>query len=69
NLRATLNTDDPSVSDITLADEMHIVGGSLGLGLDDLKRMTLTAAEASFLPEAERRKLVTQFKTELARVE
>lgn len=63
-LRATLNTDDPSVSNITLTDEMQMTAASLGMGMDHLKQMTLTAAEASFLPEGEREKLVARFKDE-----
>lgn len=65
-LRVTLNTDDPSVSNITLADEYHIVAASMGLELADLKKMTLTAAEASFLPADEKQQLIQQFKKELA---
>ena len=64
-LRTTLNTDDPAVSNITLSDEVHIVAASLGLGIGDLQRMTLTAAEASFLPPDEKRQLIEQFKSEL----
>lgn len=64
-LLTTLNTDDPSVSNITLSDELHLVAASLGMELGDLKRMTLMAAEASFLPPEEKQQLVRQFKTEL----
>ncbi len=65
-LRVTLNTDDPSVSNITLADECHIVAASMGLELPDIRKMTLTAAEASFLPPDEKQQLIEQFKQELA---
>ncbi|MBM4422565.1 MAG: adenosine deaminase [Chloroflexi bacterium] len=64
-LRATLNTDDPSVSNITLSDEAHIVAATFGLELADLNRMTITAAEASFLPPNEKQKLIEQFRAEL----
>ncbi len=67
-LQVTLNTDDPSVSDITLTDEINIVAASLGFEMADLKKMTLCAAEASFLPEDEKRKLVEEFKAELAKL-
>jgi len=63
-LRATLNTDDPSVSNITLTDEMQMTAASLGMEMDHLKQMTLTAAEASFLPEGEREQLVAKFTDE-----
>lgn len=64
-LRCTLNTDDPAVSNITLTDEMHVVAASLGLSLDDLKKLTLIAAEKCFLPESDRSKLVQQIEAEL----
>ncbi len=63
-LRTTVNTDDPAVSNITLADEIHIVAASLGFELEDLRKMTLTAAEASFLPPDEKQLLIKQFEAE-----
>ena len=68
NLRATLNTDDPSVSNITLTDEMQMTAASLGMGMDYLKQMTLTAAEAGFLPKGEREKLVAKFTAEFSKL-
>jgi adenosine deaminase len=64
-LKATLNTDDPTVSNITLADEAHVVAASMGFELTDLKKLTLTAAEASFLPPDEKQTLIDQLKAEL----
>lgn len=64
-IRATINTDDPSVSRITLSHEYH-TASDLGLPLDVLKQCLLTAAEASFLPEAERAQLVARLKKELS---
>ncbi|MFZ5880992.1 MAG: adenosine deaminase [Chloroflexota bacterium] len=60
-IRATLNTDDPSVSRITLSHEYYTAANALGLPLDVLRRSILTAAESSFLPEAEKSKLVARF--------
>lgn len=68
-LQVTLNTDDPSVSDITLTDEINIVAASLGFELADLKKMTLCAAGAAFLPADEKRALIEEFTTELAKVQ
>lgn len=67
-LHVTLNTDDPSVSDITLTDEINVVAASLGFSLADVKRLTLRAADASFLPEDEKQVLIAQFEAELAKV-
>lgn len=67
-LRTTVNTDDPAVSNITLADELQIVAASLGFTTDDLKKMTLIAAESSFLPENEKQSLMSGFAADLAKL-
>lgn len=61
----TINTDDPSVSNITLTDEYLVAIRSIGISFDDLKIMILNAARAAFLPPDERLALVAQFETEL----
>ena len=66
-LNATINTDDPSVSRITLSHEYQVAVDDLGLPLDMLKQTVLAAAEASFLPEQERAKLVASIKKEIHR--
>lgn len=60
-VRTTLNTDDPLVSNITLSDELAAVLKHTPLTLDDLRRQTLTAAQAAFLPPEQRAHLVSQF--------
>jgi adenosine deaminase len=64
-LKVTINTDDPSVSRITLSKEYHVACEELGLPLDTLKRSILTAAEGAFLPEAEQSKLAASLKKTL----
>ncbi|MBV6394517.1 MAG: Adenosine deaminase [Anaerolineales bacterium] len=64
NLNVTLNTDDPSVSRITLSHEYR-VATELGLTVDMLKQRILAAAEAAFLPEKEKADLVKGIKKEL----
>lgn len=56
-VRVTLNTDDPALSGITLSEEFRRVLQSMPLTLADLERMTVTAAEAAFLPPGARREL------------
>ena len=63
-LNATINTDDPSVSRITLSHEYRIAT-ELGLTVDMLKQRILAAAEASFLPDKEKAELVKGIKKEL----
>ena len=64
-LNATINTDDPSDSRITLSHEYQLAIDDLGLPMDMLKQTVLAAAEASFLPELERKKLVATLKREI----
>lgn len=60
-LQATLNTDDPGVSNCTLTDEYETAVYQLGLGYRDLRLMTLNAARSAFLPEPARSRLVAHF--------
>jgi adenosine deaminase len=64
-LKVTVNTDDPSVSRITLSQEFQQVHEKLNVSMDVLKRSVLLSAESSFLPELEKVKLVKNLKEEL----
>jgi adenosine deaminase len=64
NLNVTINTDDPSVSRITLSHEYR-VATELGMTVDMLKQRILAASEAAFLPEKEKAELVKGIKKEL----
>jgi len=61
----TINTDDPSISNITLTDEYLVACQGIGVTFSTLKEMILNAARAAFLPPKERKKLVDWFKTAL----
>jgi adenosine deaminase len=61
----TINTDDPSVSDIQLTDEYVLSMSQLGLSLGGLGRAILNAVNAAFLPSAERRQLEDWFREAL----
>lgn len=63
----TINTDDPSVCNVTLSEEIALTMTHIGLTLEDIKKYTLRAARAAFLPNAERDALVRQFQAALAR--
>jgi len=65
NLRVTINTDDPSVSDTTLTDEYLTAMLAMGVTLEQIKRSIVVAAEASFQPPAERKQLAEWFRKEL----
>jgi adenosine deaminase len=64
-LNVILGTDDPSISQITLADEYRQACEDLGLSPEGLKVRILAAAQASFLPVAEREGLLAELRKEL----
>lgn len=64
-LQVTLNTDDPSVSRITLSHEYQHVCEQLKVPINSLKQSVLCAAQASFLPEGERKQFVESIQKEL----
>lgn len=63
-LQVTFNTDDPSVSRITLSDEYRLVSQTFGLTLSALRAHILLAARASFLPRAAQSLLETRLQKE-----
>lgn len=63
----TINTDDPSISNITLTDELMVAVKGIGVPLRAIRDMTLNAARAAFLPPAERNKLMAWFRAALWR--
>jgi adenosine deaminase len=64
-LNVTLNTDDPSISQITLGNEYRMAVQDLKIPLDMLKQRIVAAAAASFLPENDKSKLVQNLKKEM----
>jgi len=62
---ATLNTDDPCVSNSSLTEEYQLGVQRLNLDYSDLRRLTLNAASAAFLPDEERSQLIDYFATKL----
>jgi adenosine deaminase len=64
-LCVTIGTDDPSISQITLTDEYQRACEELEMPQQMLKERILVAAQAGFLPDAEREKLVNELKQEL----
>jgi adenosine deaminase len=56
-LYVTINTDDPSISQITLSDEYRLAVENLGLSRAQLADRVMAAAKAAFLPRADRQAL------------
>jgi len=61
NLLVTINTDDPAVSEITLTEEYGKAINGLGLTYEQVRATIRTAAQAAFLPPAEKQALAQQF--------
>jgi adenosine deaminase len=64
-LKVVLATDDPSISQITLADEYRRACEELGMPRQMLQERILGAASASFLSASARQDLVVELKKEL----
>ncbi len=65
NVPTTINTDDPSLSNIVLTDELALAHVGLGLSLDVIKANILNAALDAFLPDDQRAALVHEFRSNL----
>ncbi len=57
-LDVTINTDDPSISQITLGNEYRVAVEELGLTQAMLRQRVLAAAQASFLTQTSKEELV-----------
>jgi adenosine deaminase len=64
-LNVTINTDDPSISRITLSHEYYTACEELHLQQNALKKRIVAAAQAGFLPDHEKEQLVNQLKKDL----
>lgn len=64
-LNITLNTDDPSISQITLGNEYQLACETFGMSQAVLKERILAAARGSFLPADQRLVLIKKITQEL----
>jgi adenosine deaminase len=64
-LNITINTDDPSISRITLSHEYYTACEDLRMPLTILKQRIVAAAHACFLPENEKENLAKQLYKDL----
>jgi adenosine deaminase len=64
-LIVTINTDDPSISQIILSDEYRLALETLGLKREDLYSCIRAAAGASFLPADEKARLLEKINQQL----
>lgn len=64
-INVTINTDDPSISRITLSHEYYNACDALQMPQFTLKERIVAAAQAGFLPESEKAKLISQLRNNL----
>jgi aminodeoxyfutalosine deaminase len=64
----TINSDDPPMFNCTLGSEYLALAEQQGFTLDELAEISLRAARAAFLPDAEKATLVARFEDELGRL-
>ena len=64
-INVTINTDDPSISRITLSHEYYTACEELHMQQSTLRERILCAAQAGFLAEDEKEKFVKQLKKDL----
>ena len=64
-INVTLNTDDPSISRITLSHEYYTACEDLHMPQSTLRQRILAAAQAAFLAEDEKEPFVKQLKKDL----
>ena len=60
-VRVTINSDDPEILETNLNNEYRIAHEVLGMSLDEIKICNRYAAEASFLPEKEKERVMKKF--------
>lgn len=66
-LNVTINTDDPSISQITLSDEYRYACEVLNISWPSLRDRIFAAAMAAFLPENEKKALLEALEIEFSR--
>ena len=67
-LLATLNTDDPAMTDLDLGKEYRSVAEALDLSFDDMAGVALDGVEACWLDDGDKRRLRTEFEREIAEI-
>jgi len=64
-LLATLNTDDPAMTDLDLGKEYRTAAAAFGLSFDDVAEIALDGVEAAWLDDDDRRRMRSTFLAEI----
>ena len=68
-LLATINTDDPAMTDLDLGREYRTVSQALAMPWEEMTAVALDGIEASWLDDDEKRSMRASFETEIAAIE
>ena len=68
-LLATLNTDDPAMTDLDLGKEYRSVASALGMSWGEMCAVALDGVEASWLEDGEKRRMRGEFEAAIAEIE
>ncbi|HEX6128204.1 MAG TPA: adenosine deaminase, partial [Candidatus Limnocylindria bacterium] len=68
-LLATLNTDDPAMTDLDLGREYHSVAAALDMGWDEMTAVALDGVESSWLDPGEKAELRADFERGIAAIQ
>jgi adenine deaminase len=68
-LLATINTDDPAMTDLDLGREYRTVAQALAMSWDEMTAVALDGIEASWLDDDEKRSMRASFEAEIAAIE
>jgi adenosine deaminase len=60
-LKVTVNTDDPAISNIRLTDEFAYLNNKLGISIPQIFLISKNAIEASFLSSLEKQRLYEHY--------
>jgi adenosine deaminase len=67
-LLATLNTDDPAMTDLDLGREYRTVAAALEMPWSEIRAVALDGVEASWLDDGQKRALRASFEAEIAAI-
>jgi adenosine deaminase len=67
-LLITVNSDDPPLFNTDLNHEYEVLVNHFGFTGEELEQVSLNGLHASFLPQAEKAQLETEFRAEFARL-
>ena len=67
-LLATLNTDDPAMTDLDLGREYRSVAAALDMPWDEMVAVALDGVEATWLDDGDKRALRADFEREIAAI-